>query len=45
MEGEILEDGKLTFGSGAPALMFVCFLAILITLIVKTVRNRKEAEE
>ena len=45
MEGEILEDGKLTFGSGAPALMFVCFLAILVTLIVKTVRNRKEAEE
>ena len=45
MEGEILEDGKLTFGSGAPAVMFVCFLAILITLIVKTVRNRKEAEE
>ena len=45
MEGEILKDGKLTFGSGAPAAMFVCFLAILITLIVKTVRNRKEAEE
>ena len=45
MEGEMLENGKLTFSSGAPALMFVCFLAVLITLIVKTVRNRKEAEE
>lgn len=43
--GELLEDGRLTFSSGAPALMFICFLAILITLIVKTVRNGKEAEE
>ena len=45
MEGEMLEDGKLTFSSGAPAAMFVCFLAVLITLIVKTIRNGKEAEE
>ncbi len=44
-EGELLKSGILTFGSGAPALMFVCFLALLITLIVKTIRNRKEAEE
>ena len=44
-EGSLLEDGKLAFGGGAPALMFICFLAILITLIVKTIRNRKEAEE
>ena len=43
--GEMVEGGKLTFGGGAPALMCICFLAILITLIVKTVRNRKEAEE
>ena len=43
--GELLENGQLTFGGGAPALMFVCFLAILITLIVKTIRNGKEAEE
>ena len=43
--GEMLENGKLTFGSGAPAVMAVCFLAILITLFVKTVRNRKEADE
>ena len=45
MEGEMLEDGKLTFSTGAPAVMCVCFLAVLITLIVKTVRNGKEAEE
>ena len=44
-EGKMLENGKLGFGGGAPALMFVCFLAILATLIVKTVRNRKGAEE
>ena len=45
VNGKLLENGQLTFSSGAPALMFVCFLAILITLIVKTIRNRKEAEE
>ncbi len=45
MEGELLRNGKLTFGEGAPAVMCVCFLAVLITLIVKTVRNGKEAEE
>ena len=39
------ENGVLTFECGAPALMFICFLAILITLIIKTVRNRKEAKE
>ena len=45
MAGELLENGRLTFGSGASPVMVVCFLAILIILIVKTVRNRKEAEE
>ncbi len=44
-EGELLKSGTLTFDCGAPIMMFICFLAILITLIVKTVRNRKEAEE
>ena len=44
-EGKMLEDGKLAFGSGAPALMFICFLVILVTLIVKTVRGGKEEEE
>ena len=43
--GKMLEDGKLTFGSGVPALMFICYLVILITLIVKTVQHRREAEE
>ena len=43
--GEMLEDGKLTFGSGAPGITFICFLVILIVLIFKTIRNRKEAEE
>ena len=45
IKGELLEGGLLTFGSGAPLVMFICFLTILITLIVKTVRNGKEAEE
>ena len=45
VEGSLLEDGKLAFRSGAPGMMSVCFLAVLITLIVKTIRNRKEAEE
>ena len=43
--GELLEDGRLTFGSGASSVMVVCFLAILITLVVKVKRNGKEAEE
>ena len=45
IDGDMLENGKLAFGNGAPALTGICFLAILITLIVKTVRNRKEADE
>ena len=45
VDGKMLEDGKLTFGSSAPAVIAVCFLAILITLAVKTIRNRKEADE
>ena len=44
-EGELFKNGVLTFDCGAPSLMFICFLAILITLIIKTVRNRKEAKE
>lgn len=43
--GELFKNGVLTFDCGAPSLMFICFLAILITLIIKTVRNRKEAKE
>lgn len=44
-KGEMLVSGKLGFSSGAPAMMFVCFLTILIALIIKVIRNRKEAEE
>ena len=43
--GTMLEDGKLGFSGGAPAVMCLCFLAILITLIVRTIRSGKEAEE
>lgn len=43
--GELLENGRLTFGSGASTVMVVCFLAILITLIVKMRQDGKEAEE
>ena len=43
--GELLENGRLTFGSGASSVMVVCFLTILITLIVKIRRDGKEAEE
>ena len=45
INGELLENGLLTFSGGAPAIMSVCFLAILITLVVKTIPNGKEAEE
>lgn len=44
-EGKMLEDGRLTFHGGAPAAMAAAFLIILTVLIVKTVRNRKEAGE
>lgn len=45
INGELLENGKLTFCSSTSAVVFVAFLVILITLLVKTARNRKEAEE
>ena len=45
MEGDLLENGKLTFSGGAGAVMCIGFLTLLLTLIVKTVRNGKEAEE
>ncbi len=43
--GTMLEEGRLGFSGGSNLLMFLGFLTILITLIIKTVRNRKEAEE
>ena len=45
LRGEMLENGRLTFSAGSPVLVCIGFLAILITLIVKTIRNGKEAEE
>ena len=45
IRGELTENGQLTFGSGVPLLMAVCFLVILVTLIVRTVRDRKGAKE
>ena len=44
-EGGMLEAGKLGFSGGAPAAMCACFLILLITLILKTIRNRNGAEE
>ena len=44
-EGGLLENGKLTFSTGSSALMCLGFLCVLITLIVKAFRDRKEAEE
>ncbi len=43
--GTLLEEGRLGFSGGTNILMCLGFLTILITLIVKTLRNRKEAEE
>ena len=43
--GTMLENGKLDFGVGAGIMMGICFLAILVTLIVKKMKNGKEAAE
>ena len=44
-EGEILENGVLTFSGGSSLLLSAGFLVILITLIIKSLRGGKEAEE
>ena len=44
-EGKMLENGRLTFQGGAPAATAAGFTVLLTVLIVKTIRNRKEAEE
>lgn len=44
-DGGLTDGGKLTFSAGSSALVCLGFLAVLITLIVKTVRDGKEAEE
>lgn len=43
--GEVIVDGMVDFSAGCAILMAVAFLVILITLIVKTISERKEAEE
>ena len=43
--GTMMDGGKLDFGVGAGIVTGVCFLAILVTLIVKKMKNGKEAEE
>ena len=45
IRGEIIVDGMVDFSAGCAVLMAVGFLVILITLIVKLSRERKEAEE
>ena len=45
INGTLLENGKLTIGSGMPLVMLVCFLVILVTLIAKTVSNGKGADK
>ena len=45
VRGEVIVDGIVDFSAGCAILMAVAFLVILITLIVKTVSERKEAEE
>ena len=45
VRGEVLVSGMVDFTAGAAVLMAVAFLVILITLIIKTNCERKEAEE
>ncbi len=45
IRGEVLVSGMVDFTAGAAVLMAVAFLVILITLIIKTNCERKEAEE
>ncbi len=45
INGTMLEEGRLGFSGGSNLLMFLGFLTILITLILKTIRNRNEAGE
>lgn len=45
IRGEFLVNGVIDFSAGAAVLTGAAFLAIFITLVVKTLRERKEAEE
>ncbi len=43
--GTLMDGAVLDFGVGAGIMMGICFLAILVTLIVKKMKNGKEAAE
>ncbi len=45
ISGKMTESGRLNFSGGSSVLMFAAFLILLITLIVKTAKGRKEAAE
>ena len=45
ISGKMTENGRLSFSGGSSVLMFAAFLILLITMIVKTARGRKEAAE
>ena len=45
IRGELTENGRMTFGSGVPLLMALCFLVIPAALVVKTIRDSKGAKE
>ena len=44
-EGTAVVDGRLTLSFGAPALLSLCFLVVLITLGVKMAHSGKEVSE
>ena len=45
VSGELLEDGVLTLGTAAPALMAAGFLILLASLFIARARSEKEADE
>ena len=44
-DGELFEDGVLTLGTAAPALMAAGFLILLAALFIARARAKKEADE
>ena len=45
LDGSILENGIVTFGSGGSTVMTLTFLAVLTALFVKKAQLKREAEE
>ena len=43
--GEVIVDGKVDFTFGSAVAVGLCFLVMLITLILKTRKDKKEVEE